>query len=100
MRFLKPTVQQPKSMANYLETDFEFLASDIHPIDQIELHNQMGEMAYSTFTSKPIIAHQLQNSLSNTTTQLQLEKVSSQAKDTRINSLEHPVIELGHNPRC
>lgn len=37
MSFLKPTIQQPKSV-NYLKTDFEVLAKEIHPIDQIELH--------------------------------------------------------------
>ena len=31
--------------------------------------------------------------------QFQLEKVSSQAKDTRIKSLEDLVIELGHDPK-
>lgn len=36
--FLKPTIQQPKSMADYLKTNFEVLAKDIHPIGQIELH--------------------------------------------------------------
>lgn len=35
MSFLKPTVQQPKSFADYLKTNFEVLAKDIHPIDQI-----------------------------------------------------------------
>lgn len=99
MSFLKPTVQQPKSMADYLKTNFEVIAKDIHPIYQIELHKQMGEMVYSTLTSKAIIAHQLQNSLRNTTAQLQLEKASSQAKDTRIKSLKYLVIELGHNPK-
>jgi len=68
MSFLKPIVQQPKSMADYLKTNFEVLARDIHPIDQIELHKKTGEMVYSTLTSKAITAHQLQNSLSNTTT--------------------------------
>jgi len=38
MSFLKPTTQQPKSMADYFKTNFEVLAKDIHPIDQIELH--------------------------------------------------------------
>jgi len=38
MSFLKPTIQQPRSMVDYLKTDFEVLAKDIHPIDQIELH--------------------------------------------------------------
>lgn len=61
MSFLKPTVQQPKSLADYLKTDFEVLAKDIHPINQIELHKKMGEMVYSTLTSKAMMAHRLQN---------------------------------------
>lgn len=81
-------------MTDYLKANFEVLAKDIHPIDQIELHKQTGEMVYSTLTRKAIIAHQLQNYLSNTIAQLQLEKASSQAKDTRIKSLEDLVIEL------
>lgn len=64
-------------MDDYLETDFEVLAKDIHPINQIELHKQTGEMVYSTLTNKTITTHQLQNSLNNTSTQLQLEKASS-----------------------
>jgi len=56
-------------------------------------------MVYSTLTNKAIIAHQLQNSLHSTTTQLQLEKASSQAKDTKIKTLEDLVIELGHDPK-
>ena len=70
MSFLKPTVLQPKSLADYLKTDFEVMAKDIHPIDQIELHKQTGEMVYSTLTNKAMMAHRLQNSLSNSTTQL------------------------------
>lgn len=66
MIFLKPIVQQPKSMADYLKIDFEVLAKDLHPIDQIELHKQTGEMVYSALTSKAIATHQLQNSLHNT----------------------------------
>lgn len=99
MSFLKPIVQQPKSLADYLKTDFEVLAKDIHPIDQIELHKQTGEMVYSTLTSKAMMAHRLENSLNNTTSQLQLEKASSQAKDNRIKTLEDLIIELGHNPK-
>lgn len=45
-------------MADYLKTDFEVLAKDIHPIDQIELHKQTGEMVYSTPTNKVITTHQ------------------------------------------
>jgi len=56
-------------------------------------------MIYSTLTGKAIVAHQLQNSLNNILAQFQLEKASSQAKDTRIKSLEDLIIELGHNPK-
>ena len=56
-------------------------------------------MVYSALTNKAITAHQLQNSLNNTYAQLQLEKASSQAKDTRIKSLEDLIIELGHDPK-
>ena len=52
-------------MADYLKTHFEVLAKDIHLIDQIELHKQIGEMVYSTLTNKAIKAHQLRISLSN-----------------------------------
>ena len=54
-------------------------------------------MVYSTLTKKSITAHQLQNSLNNTSAQLQLEEASSQAKDTRIKTLEDLIIELGHD---
>jgi len=99
MSFLKPKVQQPQTLADYLKTDFEVLAKYIHPIDQIEFHKQIGEMVYSALTSKAMMAHRLENSLNNTTTQLQLERVSSQVKDNRIKSLEDLIIGLGHNPK-
>jgi len=75
------------------------LVKDIHPIDQIELHKQTREFVYSTLTSKAIATHQLQNSLNNISAQFQLEKSSSQAKDTRIKTLEDLIIELGHDPK-
>jgi len=37
--------------------------------------------------------------LTNISAQYQLEKASSQAKGTRIKSLEDLVIELGHDPK-
>lgn len=69
MSFLKPTIQQPKSMENYLKIDPEVLAKDIHPIDQMELHKKNGEMVYSTLTNKAIATNQLQNSLNNISAQ-------------------------------
>lgn len=38
MTFMKPTTQQPRSIANHLKTDFQVLTKEIHPINQIELH--------------------------------------------------------------
>ena len=38
MTFVKPTTQHPKTTSDFKRVDFEVLARDIHPIDQIELH--------------------------------------------------------------
>jgi len=56
-------------------------------------------MVYSTLAYKAILAHRLQNSLYNTSLQLDLERASSLAKDNRIKSLEEIIIELGHDPK-
>jgi len=95
----KPRVQQPHIAANYIRTNMEALAKDIHPMDQIELHRKTGEMVYSTLANKAILAQKFQNSLNNTSAQLELEKASSLAKDNRIKSLEEIIIELGHDPK-
>ena len=68
MSHFKPKVQQPQTAADYIRTNFEVLAKDIHPLDQIELHKQTGEMIYSTLTNKAMVAHKLQDSLENTNT--------------------------------
>src|ERR1700722_9305310 len=93
MSYFKPKVQQPQSAADYIRTNLEVLAKDIHPMDQIELHKQTGEMVYSTLADKTMLAHKLQNSLENTSAQLHLEKDSSLAKDNIIKSLEEIIIE-------
>jgi len=82
-----------------MRTNLEVLSKDIHPMDQIELHKQTREMVYSTLADKAILAHRLQNSLYNTSAQLELEKGSSLAKDKRSKSLEEIILELGHDPK-
>jgi len=99
MSYFKLKVQQPQSVADYIRTNLEELAKDIHPMDQIELHKNTGEMVYFALTDKAMLAHKLQNSLDNTTTQLNLEKASSVAKNNRIKSLEEIIIGLGHDPK-
>lgn len=99
MSHLKPKVQQPQTAADYIRTNFEVIAKDIHPLDQIELHKKIGEMIYSTLIDKSMMTQKLQDSLENTNAQLHLEKASSQAKDNRIKTLEEIIIGLGHNPK-
>ena len=64
----KPKVQQPQSVADYVMTRLEVLAKDIHPMDQIELHKQTGEMVYATLVEKATLVHELKESLKNTNT--------------------------------
>ena len=68
-------------------------------MDQIELHKQTCEMVYATLADKAMLAHQLKESLSNTSAQLDLEKIPSLAKDNRIKTLEEIIVELGHDPK-
>jgi len=98
MSHFMPTMLQPQSTADYIRTNLEIFAKDIHPMDQIELHKQTGEMVYATMADKTLLTYKLKNSLNNTTAQLELEKASSQAKDNRIKSLEEIIIDLGHDP--
>lgn len=99
MSYFKPKVHQPQSETDYIRTNLEVLAKDIHPIDHIDLHKKTGEMVYSTLADKAMLAHKLQNSLNNTSIQLDLEKASSLEKNNRIKSLEDIIIELGHDPK-
>ena len=94
----KPTIPQPKSAADFVKTRVEVMAKDIHPMDQIELHKQAGEMVYATLVESATMAHELKESLKNTNTQLDFERMSSLAKDNRIKSLEDIIIDLGHDP--
>ena len=70
MSHFKSKVSKPQTAADYVRTNFEVLTRDIHPLDQIELHKQTGEMIYSTLTDKAMATHKLQDSLENTSTQL------------------------------
>jgi len=38
MEFLQAQFTQPKSVAYFKWTTFEFEAKDIHPLDQIDMH--------------------------------------------------------------
>jgi len=40
MSHFMPTMLQPQSAADYIRTNLEVFAKDIHPMDQIELHKK------------------------------------------------------------
>lgn len=64
----KAKIQQPHSAADFVRTKLEVMAKDIHPMDQIELHKQTGEMVYATLVDRATMAHELKESLKNTNT--------------------------------
>ena len=98
MSHFMPKALKPQSSADYLRTNLEVLAKDIHPMDKIELHKQTGEMVYASLADKTLDNYKLTSSLNATASQLEIERASSQAKDNRIKSLEEIIIEIGHNP--
>jgi hypothetical protein len=79
----KPKGRSLRSAADFVKTRVEVLAKDIHPMDQIELHKQTGEMVYATLVERATMAHELKESLKNTNTQLDFERMSSMAKDNK-----------------
>lgn len=93
MAFLQAQVRQPKSAVDFKQTTYEFEERDVCPQDQMDMHMQIGEMVYSTFTQIDIISCKLQLSLNNVQSQLKLEKVSSVAKDEKIKYLDEMVIK-------
>lgn len=95
----KPKVPQPHSAADFVKTKLEVMAKDIHPMDQIEMHKQTGEMVYATLVDRATMAHELKESLRNTNTQLDLERMSSTSKDKSIKTLEDIIVGLGHDPK-
>ena len=98
MAFPKPKVPFPKTSEYYSKSIFSFDSKEIHPIDQIDLHKQVGEIIYSTLISSAMEKSKLQVSLSKIQPQLKMETLSSLEKDTKIKSLEDLVIKLGYDP--
>jgi len=99
MAFLEAMTSQPKSTVDYKSTTFEFNTKDIHPIDHMEMHKQTSEMISSTLTNISMSLSKLQVSFANVQSHLNMEKVSSLAKDNMIKSLEELVIKIGYDPK-
>jgi hypothetical protein len=64
----------------------------------MDMHRQIGEMIYSRLINTAIKTSKLQVSLTNIRSQLNVEKISSLAKDNKIKSLEELVLKIGYDP--
>lgn len=99
MAFLQAQIPFPKSPLDYKKTIFSFDTIQIHPIDQMDMHKQTGEMLFSTMTTTAISLDKLRTALSNVHSHLTLGNVSSLAKYNRIKELEDFVIKVGYDPK-
>ena len=95
---MEPKFPVPKSAKDDKTSIFSFDTKQIHAIDQIDLHKQAREMVYSTLSSSSMETSKIQASPNNIHSQLNIDKISSLAKYTRIKSLEDLVIKLGYDP--
>jgi hypothetical protein len=98
MAFLQAQIPHPKTVADYKKTAFEFDVKDVHPVDQMDMHRNIGEMIFSTLKNTSMNTSKLPVSLNNIHSQLNLEKISSLAKDNKIKSLEGLVLNIGYDP--
>ena len=55
--FLELKVTNPRTADDYTKSIFSFDADLIHPIDQIDLHKQSGEMIFSTLTNSAMTTY-------------------------------------------
>jgi hypothetical protein len=98
MEFLLAQVPHPKEITDYKRATLEFNTIDVHLADQMDLHNQIGEMIFSTLANASTSTAKLQVSLNNVQTQLKIGKISSFAKDNMVKSLEKLVLKIGYDP--
>jgi hypothetical protein len=59
MTFLQAQVPDPKVITDYKRATFEFQTKDMHPVDQMDLHKQTGEMVFYTLVHASTCASKL-----------------------------------------
>lgn len=72
MAFLQAQIPFPKSPSDYKKIAFSFFTSQIHPIDQMDMHKQTGEMMFFTMTTATMSLSKLTTALSNVQSQIEL----------------------------
>ena len=98
MAFLQEIVPFQKTHVDYKKIVFSFDARHIHPIDEMDMYRQSGEMLFSTMTTTTMSLSNSKVASSNMQSQLKIEKLSCLAKDNRINTLEQLVVKVGYDP--
>jgi hypothetical protein len=68
MAFLQAQMPDPKEIIDYKRETFKFQTKDVHPVVQMDLHRQTGEMAFSTLAHASTAASKLQVSMNNVQT--------------------------------
>ena len=81
MVFLQAQVPYPKTAVDYKKTSFEFDIKDVHHVDQMNMHRQIGDMIFSNLTNTSMTYSNLPLSLTNIQSQLSIENISSLAKE-------------------
>ncbi len=67
MAFLQAQIPHPRTVSHYQKhTYFEFNVKDVHPIDQIEMQKQTGQVISSTLTNTAMSLSKMQVTLANT----------------------------------
>jgi hypothetical protein len=98
MEFLQAQFPHPKTIFDNKKSSFEFDVKQVHPIYQMDMHSQTGEMILYTLTNTSLTAAKLQVSLNNVQSQLKLEQMYLLAKDNKIKSIEELVLKIGYDP--
>lgn len=63
--FLQAHIPFPKSTTDYNNIILSFDVNQIHPINQMDMHMQSGEMLFSTMTTTSMSLSKLRTALSN-----------------------------------
>lgn len=72
MAFLQAHLTFPKSPFDYKKTMISFDTSQIHPIDQMDMHRKTSEMLFSTMATTTMSLSKLGTTLSNVQSQIKL----------------------------
>jgi hypothetical protein len=99
MSHFMPTTVQPQSASDYLRTNMEVLAKDIHPMDKIELHKQTVRWCMPPWQTKHWITTNYKIALIIQPLSWNWREHHHKPRTTESRSLEDVIIEIGHDPK-